>query len=76
MKIEDLRTHPAAHVSVSELAAYWGVAPSTIYRHIDKGALPVERIGPSALIRIRTPEARRYGHPEPLQPLQALHATK
>jgi len=66
MTIIDLTTHPEPYVSVGALARYWCVAPSTIYRHIDKGALYAERIGPYRLIRIPTSEARRYGHPDPV----------
>jgi DeoR/GlpR family transcriptional regulator of sugar metabolism len=65
--IKDLKTHPAAYVRVSALAKYWDVDPSTIYRDIDKGALAVERHGPSGRIRVPTDEARRYGAPHASQ---------
>lgn len=65
--IKDLKTHPEPYVRVSELAAYWNVDPSTLYRDIDKGALAVERHGPSERIRVPTDEARRYGRPHPPQ---------
>lgn len=67
MSIKDLQTHPEPYVRVSELAAYWRVDPSTLYRDIDKGALMVERHGPSERIRVPTAEARRYGSPHPPQ---------
>jgi hypothetical protein len=65
--IKDLRTHPEPFVRVSALARYWSVDPSTIYRDIDKGALAVERHGPSGRIRVPTDEARRYGAPHSSQ---------
>lgn len=74
--IRDLSTHPDPHVSVGALARYYGVSPSTIYRHIVKGALQVSLVGPEQLIRIPIDEARRYGHPNALQPLQSSHLTK
>ena len=62
--IKDLKTHPEPYVRVSDLARYWKVDPSTLYRDIDKGALAVERHGPSERIRVATEEARRYGKPQ------------
>lgn len=73
MMIINLDTHPDPHVSVGALARYYGVSPSTIYRHIIKGAVRVVFVGPEHLIRIPIDEARRYGHPHTSQPLQALH---
>lgn len=60
--ILDLETHTAKMVTVEELAAYWNVSKKTIYRHIEKGALPVQRL-PEGAIRIRIEDARRYGKP-------------
>jgi hypothetical protein len=62
--IKDLTTHPDAYVRVSALAHYWNVDPKAIYQDIDKGALAVERHGPSGRIRIPIAEARRYGAPQ------------
>lgn len=44
-RITDLKTHPESHVRPMELAQYWGVHEDTVYRAIDKGALPAKRIG-------------------------------
>jgi hypothetical protein len=77
--IKDLRTHPAPFVRVSALAKYWDCDPSTLYRDIEKGALVVERHGPSERIRIPTQEARRYGRPGAPQSLhspQSSHLTE
>lgn len=52
----------APAVSVSRLAAFWGVSERTIRRDIAKGALPAYRL-PGGQIRIRTADARRYGRP-------------
>lgn len=62
-KIVDLATHPCAFVTVQELAEYLRVDEATIYRHIDKGALIVVRLGVGdgrRCIRIPISEARRY----------------
>jgi hypothetical protein len=67
MTIKDLQTHPEPYVRVSALAKYWAVDPSTLYRDIEKGALAVDRHGPSKRIRVPTEEARRYGMPHPPQ---------
>ncbi len=50
------------NVSVSRLAAYWGVSVDTIYRDVAKGALRAFRL-PGGTIRIRTSDARKYGRP-------------
>ncbi len=63
-RIVDLARHPDSHVTVAQLAAYWGVSEKTIRRDIDKGALKAVRVGSNALIiRIPIEEARRYGQP-------------
>lgn len=62
-KIMDLSTHGERHVTVAELASYWGVSERTIYRDIDKGALPVMRVGSGGTIRITIEAARQYGRP-------------
>jgi predicted DNA-binding transcriptional regulator YafY len=66
-EIKSLDTHPEPFVRVSELARYWRVDPSTLYRDIEKGALAAERHGPTGRIRVPTREARRYGAPHPPQ---------
>jgi excisionase family DNA binding protein len=60
--ISDLTTHPMHYVTPRELADYWGVSVKTVYRWIDKGALPAEPIGPK-LLRIKTDDARAFGTP-------------
>lgn len=60
--IDDLSTHRQPFVTVSELAAYWRVSERTVYRDIDKGALPVCRL-PGGLIRIPIAVAQQYGKP-------------
>lgn len=49
-------------VTPAKLAADWGVHVHTVYRDIDKGALPAFRL-PSGRLRIRREDARRYGRP-------------
>ena len=61
--ILDLDTHQAKFVTAQELADYWNVTVKTIYRHIEKGALPNTRKLPGGDIRIPIDEARRYGKP-------------
>ena len=58
MDIKDLKTHPEEHVKPLELADYWGVHEHTVYRWIDKGALPAKRIGRS--LRITRDDALRF----------------
>ncbi len=58
--ILDLATHPAPVVTIAQLAAYWQVNRSTIYRDIERGALPAFQL-PGGGIRIRTEDARAYG---------------
>jgi excisionase family DNA binding protein len=62
--IVDLMTHEERFVTVSALAAYWGVSPDTVYRDIAKGALRVYRVGSSQSIRIRLEDAQTYGRPD------------
>lgn len=60
--IKDLATHDTTYVTPLELAEYWGTPVKNVYRWIDKGGLPAERIGPR-LLRIRADDARRFGKP-------------
>lgn len=60
-RIRDLETHPDRHVTPQELAEYYRVAESTIYRQVQKGALPAVRVGRA--VRIRLEDAQRYGRP-------------
>ncbi len=59
MPIHDLTIHPAAYVSVGELARYWCVSRKQIYKQIDAGTLAAIRLGPR-LFRIRTCVARDF----------------
>ena len=54
--IQDLTTHAAAYVTVSELAEYWLVSRKMIYKQIEAGTLRIVKLGPR-LLRIRTVEA-------------------
>lgn len=49
-------------VSPARLAQFWSVHVNTIYRDIDKGALPAFKL-PGGRLRIRKSDARRYGRP-------------
>src|ERR1700682_4942399 len=55
-RIQNLSTHPAAYVTVSELAEYWLVSRRIIYKQIAAGTLHTIKLGPR-LLRIRTVEA-------------------
>ena len=61
--ILDLATHSEPFVSVTDIATYWQVNRSTIYRDIAKGALTPHYM-PSGYIRIAIEEARAYGKPQ------------
>jgi len=61
--IHDLDTYPRPFVTVEQLAAYWGVSRRTIYRDVEKGALPARRVG-TRLLRIPIESARDYGQPD------------
>lgn len=63
-RIRDLASHPYPFVTVEELADCLCVSTKTIYRHIDKGALTVVRVG-GTIIRIPIQEARRYAGSPP-----------
>ena len=60
--IVDLGSHPEPSVTVAELARYWHVGTSTIYRDIFKGALAAFKL-PGGAVRIKTDDARAYGRP-------------
>ena len=55
-RIQNLQDHPESYVTTSELAEYWMVSRSQIYKHIDAGTLRAIRLGPR-LLRISTNEA-------------------
>lgn len=59
MTIRDLSTHPAHHLTVSELADYWAVSRQQIYKRIESGALAAIRIG-SRIYRVPTRVALEY----------------
>jgi|TARA_R110000744_G_scaffold135459_1_gene244872 predicted DNA-binding transcriptional regulator YafY len=63
MEILDLDTHAEPYVTISDIAAYWKVNRSTIYRDIAKGAL-LPHFLPSGKMRISIQAAREYGKPE------------
>jgi excisionase family DNA binding protein len=45
VKIDDLETHPEQRVNVKDLAQYWGVNESTVYRLAQHDAIRSFRIG-------------------------------
>lgn len=53
MAIQDLASHPAAYVSVEELARYWGVSRTRLRKYIESGELEAMVLGPR-LVRIST----------------------
>jgi len=62
-KVQDLRAHFGEFVTVAEVARYWNVSERTVYRHIEKGALAVGRVGPVGRPRPNIRDALNYGHP-------------
>jgi excisionase family DNA binding protein len=58
-RIRNLGEHTEPHVTISELAEYWMVSRSQIYKHIEVGTLPAVRLGPR-LLRISTEDAREF----------------
>lgn len=57
--ISNLQNHPAAFVTASDLAAYWGVSRKHVYKQIEAGTLEALRLGPRSL-RIRTADAIHF----------------
>jgi len=57
-----LTAMPGSLITVNEFADYWKVSERTVYRDIDKGALPVLRL-PHGHIRIPIEIALNYGKP-------------
>jgi excisionase family DNA binding protein len=55
-RIQNLKDHPESYVTTSELAEYWTVSRSQIYKHIEAGTLKAIRLGPR-LLRISRSEA-------------------
>jgi excisionase family DNA binding protein len=55
-RIRTLQEHPDSYVTTSELAEYWMVSRSQIYKHIDAGTLKAIRLGPR-LLRISRADA-------------------
>ena len=55
-RIQNLQDHPESYVTTSELAEYWMVSRSQIYKHIESGNLKAIRLGPR-LLRISRSEA-------------------
>lgn len=56
MTIRDLSSHPAAYVTIAELAHHWRVSPRQVRKHIEAGTLEATMLGPR-LLRIRTDAA-------------------
>lgn len=55
-RIRSLQEHHESYVTTSELAEYWMVSRSQIYKHIEAGTLKAIRLGPR-LLRISTEDA-------------------
>ena len=62
-RITNLASHSYPYVTVQELAECLLCNEKTIRRHIDKGALPVVRVGD--LVRISIEAARTYARETP-----------
>jgi excisionase family DNA binding protein len=58
VKIENLETHPEKKLNVGDLAEYWGVGESTVYRLAYNGAIPFTRIG--RRVKIDADGARQF----------------
>jgi excisionase family DNA binding protein len=66
-RIRTLQDHSSPYVTTSELAEYWMVSRSQIYKHIDAGTLRAIRLGPR-LLRISTQEALDFEQRAKLTP--------
>jgi excisionase family DNA binding protein len=66
-RIQNLQDHPESYVTTSELAEYWMVSRSQIYKHIDAGTLRAIRLGPR-LLRISINEALDFEKRAKLSP--------
>ena len=70
-RIKNLNEHPEPYVTTSELAEYWMVSRSQIYKHIEAGTLRAIRLGPR-LLRISTNEALDFERRAKLTPEQQV----
>ena len=68
-RIRNLQDHPESYVTTSELAEYWMVSRSQIYKHIEAGTLRAIRLGPR-LLRISTHDALDFERRAKLTPEQ------
>lgn len=66
-RIRALKDHPESYVTTSELADYWMVSRSQIYKHIEAGTLRAIRLGPR-LLRISVMEALDFERRARLSP--------
>lgn len=66
-RIRTLQEHPQSFVTTSELAEYWMVSRSQIYKHIEAGTLRAIRLGPR-LLRISLQEALDFERRAKLDP--------
>jgi excisionase family DNA binding protein len=66
-RIRTLQDHTEPFVTTSELAEYWMVSRSQIYKHIDAGTLRAIRLGPR-LLRISLQEALDFERRAKLDP--------
>ena len=68
-RIRSLQDHQEPYVTTSELADYWMVSRSQIYKHIEAGTLKAIRLGPR-LLRISLEEALDFERRAKLEPPQ------
>jgi excisionase family DNA binding protein len=73
-RINSLQEHAEPYVTTSELAEYWMVSRSQIYKHIEAGTLRAIRLGPR-LLRISTAEAIDFERRAKLAPQNGMSAT-
>jgi|SRR5207249_8405543 len=58
-RLQNLKSHREAYVTIGELAEYWLISRKQIYKQIEAGTLPAIRLGPR-LFRIRTVDAVEF----------------
>ena len=59
VRLQNLKSHHEAYVTIGELAEYWLISRKQIYKQIEGGTLPAIRLGPR-LLRIRTADAIEF----------------
>src|SRR5579862_4043317 len=67
VRLQNLKAHHEAYVTIGELAEYWLVSRKQIYKQIEAGTLPAIRLGPR-LLRVRTVDAIEFEHQANMHP--------